>query len=227
MNDDLSNLAHKLESLPQNIQTKVAKVVLKEALAETNARAELQSYISSHFRTITGIYKKSVSSVKVTRVRSDHNRVISYIYFRPINETKRTKKSGQAVKHIQPRTLTHWFNAGTRDHKVGKGSRLKSREGMQQLTENKYQIAISTARLNLLRAKTDKQRQKYQGIMDRQIKKLADVRARGRRALTQHGSAVRGISAHRFMEAIQRRVDAQTGDIVIRGLTQAIFDLLK
>lgn len=226
MNDDLSNLAHKLESLPQNIQTKVAKAVLKEALAETNARAELQSYISSHFRTITGTYKKSVSSVKVTRVRSDHNRVISYIYFMPINKNKRTKKSGQAVKHIQPRTLTHWFNAGTRDHKVGKGSRLKSRES-QHLAENKRQIAVNAARLNLLRAKTDKQRQKCQGIIERQMKKLEDIRARGRRSLTQHGGAVRGISAHHFMEAIQKRVDSQAADIVTRELTQAIFDLLK
>ena len=76
---DLNDLTEKFRNIADKDMTKITKVILKEALKETNARQELISYIRSHFKSRTGTYAKSVSPVKADRVRSDHNRVISYI----------------------------------------------------------------------------------------------------------------------------------------------------
>ena len=72
-------LAEKLKGLSPKLQTKISRVILKEALKETGAREELTGYIGTHFKSHSGIYKKSVSGIKTSRVRSDHNRVISYM----------------------------------------------------------------------------------------------------------------------------------------------------
>lgn len=81
-------LAEKLKGLPAKLQTKISRVILKEALKETGAREELTGYISTHFKAHTGIYRKSVSSIKSARVRSDPNRIISYIHFLPVSKVK-------------------------------------------------------------------------------------------------------------------------------------------
>ena len=73
-------LAEKLKGLPQKLQIKISRVILKEALKETGAREELTGYIGTHFKARTGIYRKSVSGIKSARVRSDQNRIISYIH---------------------------------------------------------------------------------------------------------------------------------------------------
>ena len=57
-------LAEKLKGLPAKLQTKISRVILKEALKETGAREELTGYISTHFKAHTGIYRKSVSGIK-------------------------------------------------------------------------------------------------------------------------------------------------------------------
>ena len=162
-------LAEKLKGLPAKLQTKISRVILKEALKETGAREELTGYISTHFKAHTGIYRKSVSGIKSARVRSDPNRIISYIHFLPVSKVKGGKEGKKP--HIPPKTLNHWLNAGTRDHTVGKGSSLEGNKVIQQLIANKYQIAINKARLNLASAKTQKQRERYQAMMERNTKK--------------------------------------------------------
>ena len=52
-------LAEKLKGLPAKLQTRISRVILKEALKETGAREELTGYISTHFKAHTGIYRKS------------------------------------------------------------------------------------------------------------------------------------------------------------------------
>ena len=143
--DGADILAEKLKGLPQKLQTKISRVILKEALKETGAREELTGYIDTHFKSHTGIYRKSVSGIKTSRVRSDHNRIISYIHFLPVSKVKGSKECKKA--HMPPKTLNHWLNAGTRDHAVGKGSSLEGNKVIQQLIANKYQIAINKARL--------------------------------------------------------------------------------
>lgn len=225
---DLNDLAEKFRNIADKDMTKITKVTLKEALKETNARQELISYIRSHFKTRSGTYAKSVSSVKVDRVRSDHNRVISYIYFLPVDKIKRkAKRPGKKdAMMIQPRTLTHWFNAGTRDHAVGKGSRLAADRTVQQLWYNKKQISLGRARINYAKAKSEKQRQRYYEQIIK-IENQLKNQFKGRRKDKQVGTKVKGITAHHFIDAIQKRVDSQAADIVTRELTQAIFDLLK
>lgn len=225
---DLNDLAEKFRNIADKDMTKITKVILKEALKETNARQDLISYIRSHFKTRTGTYAKSVSSVKVDRVRSDHNRVISYIYFLPVDKIKRkAKRPGKKdAMMIQPRTLTHWFNAGTRAHAVGKGSRLAADRTVQQLWYNKKQISLGRARINYAKAKSEKQRQRYYEQIIK-IEKQLKNQFKGRRKDKQTGTKVKGITAHHFIDAIQKRVDSQAADIVTRELTQAVSDLLK
>ena len=62
--DGADILAEKLRGLPQKLQTKISRVILREALKETGAKEELTGYISSHFKSHTGIYRKSVSGIK-------------------------------------------------------------------------------------------------------------------------------------------------------------------
>ena len=90
--DGADILAEKLKGLPQKLQTKISRVILKEALKETGAREELTGYIDTHFKSHTGIYRKSVSGIKTSRVRSDHNRIISYIHFLPVSKVKGGKE---------------------------------------------------------------------------------------------------------------------------------------
>ena len=85
-------LAEKLKGLPTKLQTKISRVILKEALKETGAREELTGYISTHFKAHTGIYCKSVSGIKSARVRSAPNRIISYIHFLPVSNVKGGKE---------------------------------------------------------------------------------------------------------------------------------------
>lgn len=225
---DLNDLAEKFRNIADKDMTKITKVILKEALKETNARQELISYIRSHFKTRTGTYAKSVSPVKADRVRSDHNRVISYIYFLPVDKIKRkAKRPGKKdAMMIQPRTLTHWFNAGTRDHAVGKGSRLAADRTVQQLWYNKKQISLGRARINYAKAKSEKQRQRYYEQIIK-IENQLKNQFKGRRKDKQTGTKIKGITAHHFIDAIQKRVDSQAADIVTRELTQAVSDLLK
>ena len=213
--DGADILAEKLKGLPQKLQTKISRVILKEALKETGAREELTGYIDTHFKSHTGIYRKSVSGIKTSRVRSDHNRIISYIHFLPVSKVKGSKEGKKA--HMPPKTLNHWLNAGTRDHAVV----------IQQLIANKYQIAINRARLNLASAKTQKQRDKYQGMIERNTNKLMAVKARATKKASQHGRKVKGITAHHFMEAIQRRVDTNAVAIVVQQVETSVADLLK
>ena len=70
-------LAEKLKGLPAKLQTRISRVILKEALKENGAREELTGYIGTHFKARTGIYRKSVSGIKSARVRGDPNRIIS------------------------------------------------------------------------------------------------------------------------------------------------------
>lgn len=225
---DLNDLAEKFRNIADKDMTKITKVILKEALKETNARQDLISYIKSHFKSHTGTYAKSVSPVKADRVRTDHNRVISYIYFLPVDKIKRkAKRPGKKdAMMIQPRTLTHWFNAGTRAHAVGKGSRLAADRMVQQLWYNKKQISLGRARLGYAKAKTEKQRQRYYEQIIRLENQLKN-QFKGRRKDKQIGTKVRGISAHHFIDAIQQRVDSQAPDIIARELTQAVSDLLR
>lgn len=225
---DLNDLAEKFRNIADKDMTKITKVILKEALKETNARQDLISYIKSHFKSHTGTYAKSVSPVKADRVRTDHNRVISYIYFLPVDKIKRkAKRPGKKdAMMIQPRTLTHWFNAGTRAHAVGKGSRLAADRMVQQLWYNKKQISLGRARLGYAKAKTEKQRQRYYEQIIRLENQLKN-QFKGRRKDKQIGTKVRGISAHHFIDVIQQRVDSQAPDIIARELTQAVSDLLR
>lgn len=215
-------LLQKLKEIPQKLQTKITRTILREALKESKAREDLISYINTNFQKRTGIYRKSVSTIKTSRARSDHNRIISYIYFLPVSKVAKGKNSN----HIPPKILTHWLNAGTRDHRVGKGSRMAGNKTIQQLSENKYQIAINRAKLNLLKAKTEKQRSKYEGIIARNTKKLAIVQTR-RSANKQSGRLVKGITVHHFMENIQRKVDTNAVTIVFESVQKAVRDLLK
>ena len=98
--DGADILAEKLKGLPQKLQTKISRVILKEALKETGAREELTGYIDTHFKSHTGIYRKSVSGIKTSRVRSDHNRIISYIHFLPVSKVKGSKEGKKA--HMPP-----------------------------------------------------------------------------------------------------------------------------
>lgn len=225
---DLNDLAEKFRNIADKDMTKITKVILKEALKETNARQDLISYIRSHFKTRSGTYAKSVSPVKADRVRSDHNRVISYIYFLPVDKIKRkAKRPGKKdAMMIQPRTLTHWFNSGTRAHAVGKGSRLAADRMVQQLWYNKKQISLGRARINYAKAKSEKQRQRYYEQIIK-IENQLKNQFKGRRKDKQTGTKVKGITAHHFIEAIQKRVDSQAVEIVTRELTQAVSDLLK
>ena len=204
--DGADILAEKLKGLPQKLQTRISRVILKEALKETGAREELTGYIDTHFKSHTGIYRKSVSGIKTSRVRSDHNRIISYIHFLPVSKVKGGKEGKKP--HIPPKTLNHWLNAGTRDHTVGKGSSLE-------------------ARFNLASAKTQKQRERYQAMMERNTKKLAAVKAKATKKACQHGGKVKGISARHFIEAIQRRVDQNAVAIVVQQVETSMVDLLK
>ena len=218
-------LAEKLKGLSPKLQTKISRVILKEALKETGAREELTGYIGTHFKSHSGIYKKSVSGIKTSRVRSDHNRIISYIHFLPVSRVKGCGNGSK--KHMPPKTLNHWLNAGTRDHAVGKGSSLEGNKVIQQLIANKYQIAINRARLNLASAKTQKQRDKYQGMIERNTSKLLAVKAKATKKASQHGGKVKGISARHFIEAIQRRVDQNAVAIVVQQVETSMADLLK
>ena len=56
--DGADILAEKLKGLPQKLQTKISRVILKEALKETGAREELTGYIDTHFKSHTGIYRQ-------------------------------------------------------------------------------------------------------------------------------------------------------------------------
>ena len=218
-------LAEKLKGLPAKLQTKISRVIMKEALKETGAREELTSYISSHFKTHTGIYRKSVSGIKSARVRADPNRIISYIHFLPVSKVKGGKEGKKP--HMPPKTLNHWLNAGTRDHAIGKGSSLEGNKVIRQLIANKYQIAINRARLNLASAKTQKQRERYQAMLERNTKKLAEVKAKAAKKASQHGRKVKGITARHFMEAIQRKVDQNAVAIVVQQAETAVAELLK
>ena len=140
--------------------------------------------------------------------------------------TRKGCKEGKKA-HMPPKTLNHWLNAGTRDHAVGKGSSLEGNKVIQQLIANKYQIAINRARLNLASAKTQKQRDKYQGMIERNTNKLLAVKARATKKASQHGRKVKGISARHFMEAIQRKVDSNAVAIVVEQVETAVADLLK
>ena len=218
-------LAEKLKGLSPKLQTKISRVILKEALKETGAREELTGYIGTHFKSHTGIYKKSVSGIKTSRVRTDHNRVISYIHFLPVSRIKGCKEGKKS--HMPPKTLNHWLNAGTRDHTVGKGSSLEGNKVIQKIIENKYQMSINRARLNLASAKTQKQQERYQAMMERNMRKLTEVKARASKKASQHGRKVKGITARHFIEAIQRRVDQNATAIVVQQVETAMADLLK
>lgn len=218
-------LAEKLKGLPAKLQTKISRVIMKEALKETGAREELTGYISSHFKTHTGIYRKSVSGIKSARVRTDPNRIISYIHFLPVSKIKGGKEGKKP--HMPPKTLNHWLNAGTRDHAIGKGSSLEGNKVIRQLIANKYQIAINRARLNLASAKTQKQRERYQAMLERNTKKLAEAKAKAAKKASQHGRKVKGITARHFMEAIQRKVDQNAVAIVVQQAETAVAELLK
>ena len=218
-------LAEKLKGLPAKLQTRISRVIMKEALKETGAREELTCYISTSFKTHTGIYRKSVSGIKSARVRTDPNRIISYIHFLPVSKIKGGKEGKKP--HMPPKTLNHWLNAGTRDHAIGKGSSLEGNKVIRQLITNKYQIAINRARLNLASAKTQKQRERYQAMLERNTKKLAEAKAKAAKKASQHGRKVKGITARHFMEAIQRRVDQNATAIVVQQVETAMADLLK
>ena len=218
-------LAEKLKGLPGKLQTRISRVIMKEALKETGAREELTGYISSHFKTHTGIYRKSVSGIKSARVRADPNRIISYIHFLPVSKVKGGKEGKKP--HMPPKTLNHWLNAGTRGHAIGKGSSLEGNKVIRQLIANKYQIAINRARLNLASAKTQKQRERYQAMLERNTKKLAEVKAKAAKKASQHGRKVKGITARHFMEAIQRKVDQNAVAIVVQQAETAVAELLK
>lgn len=218
-------LAEKLKGLPGKLQTKISRVIMKEALKETGAREELTGYISSHFKTHTGIYRKSVSGIKSARVRTDPNRIISYIHFLPVSKVKGGKEGKKP--HMPPKTLNHWLNSGTRDHAIGKGSSLEGNKVIRQLIANKYQIAINRARLNLASAKTQKQRERYQAMLERNTKKLAEAKTKAAKKASQHGRKVKGITARHFMEAIQRKVDQNAVAIVVQQAETAVAELLK
>ena len=218
-------LSEKLKGLPAKLQTRISRVIMKEALKETGAREELTGYISSHFKTHTGIYRKSVSGIKSARVRTDPNRIISYIHFLPVSKIKGGKEGKKP--HMPPKTLNHWLNAGTRDHAIGKGSSLEGNKVIRQLIANKYQIAINRARLNLASAKTQKQRERYQAMLERNTKKLAEAKAKAAKKASQHGRKVKGITARHFMEAIQRKVDQNAVAIVVQQTETAVAELLK
>ena len=218
-------LAEKLKGLPAKLQTKISRVIMKEALKETGAREELTGYISTNFKTHTGIYRKSVSGIKSARVRTDPNRIISYIHFLPVSKVKGGKEGKKP--HMPPKTLNHWLNAGTRDHAIGKGSSLEGNKVIRQLIANKYQIAINRARLNLASAKTQKQRERYQAMLERNTKKLAEAKAKAAKKASQHGRKVKGITARHFMEAIQRKVDQNAVAIVVQQAETAVAELLK
>jgi hypothetical protein len=218
-------LAEKLKGLPAKLQTRISRVIMKEALKETGAREELTGYISTNFKTHTGIYRKSVSGIKSARVRTDPNRIISYIHFLPVSKIKGGKEGKKP--HMPPKTLNHWLNAGTRTHAIGKGSSLEGNKVIRQLIANKYQIAINRARLNLASAKTQKQRERYQAMLERNTKKLAEVKAKAAKKASQHGRKVKGITARHFMEAIQRKVDQNAVAIVVQQAETAVAELLK
>ena len=218
-------LAEKLKGLPGKLQTRISRVIMKEALKETGAREELTGYISSHFKARTGIYRKSVSGIKSARVRTDPNRIISYIHFLPVSKVKGGKEGKKP--HMPPKTLNHWLNAGTRDHAIGKGSSLEGNKVIRQLIANKYQIAINRARLNLASAKTQKQRERYQAMLERNTKKLAEAKTKAAKKASQHGKKVKGITARHFMEAIQRKVDQNAVAIVVQQAETAVAELLK
>ena len=218
-------LTEKLKGLPQKLQTKISRVILKEALKETGVREELTRYIGTHFKARTGIYRKSVSSIKSARVRADPNRIISYIHFLPVSKVKGTKEGNKP--HIPPKTLNHWLNAGTREHTIGKGSNLEGNKVIREIIENQYQMAINRARLNLASAKTQKQQERYQAMMERNMRKLAEVKAKASNKASQHGRKVKGITARHFIEAIQRRVDQNATAIVVQQVETAMADLLK
>ena len=218
-------LAEKLKGLPGKLQTRISRVIMKEALKETGAREELTGYISTHFKTHTGIYRKSVSGIKSARVRTDPNRIISYIHFLPVSKVKGGKEGKKP--HMPPKTLNHWLNAGTRDHAIGKGSSLEGNKVIRQLVANKYQIAINRARLNLASAKTQKQRERYQAMLERNTKKLAEAKTKAAKKASQHGKKVKGITARHFMEAIQRKVDQNAVAIVVQQAETAVAELLK
>ncbi len=221
----VDNLAAKLREIPQKLQTKIGRVILKEALKESGAREDLTGYIGTHFKSRTGIYRKSVSGIKTSKVRSEPNRVISYIHFLPVSKVKGGKESKRS--HIPPKTLNHWLNCGTRDHTIGKGSRLKGNQSISQIIANKYQLSINRARLNLAKAKTQKQRDKYQAMIERNTKKLMAAKARSSQKTGQNGRKVKGITAHHFMEAIQRKVDSNAVAIVVQQVETSVADLLK
>ena len=64
-------------------------------------------------------------------------------------------------------------------------------------------------------------------MMERNMRKLAEVKARASKKASQHGRKVKGITVRHFMEAIQRRVDQNATTIVVQQVETAMADLLK
>ena len=64
-------------------------------------------------------------------------------------------------------------------------------------------------------------------MIERNTKKLAEVKGRATKKASQHGRKVKGITAHHFMEAIQKRVDSAAVAIVVEKVETAVKDLLK
>lgn len=219
---EIDDLADRLETLPQKLGTRVSRVILRETMKATGAREAVRDYVSAHFKKRSGTYAKSVGPVKVARVRSNRDRVVAYARFLPL-----AKIPGAAKDHIAPATLTRWFNAGTRPHAIGKNSRLRSggTAAEREIRENRIRIAINAARLKLLSARTERQRERFAKAIDRAEERLANFKKREKNRQT--GKKVKGITADHFMERIQSRADALAPELVMQRVRTAVSELME
>ena len=221
--DELKKLAERFHEIPQDFLKKKSRQLIKKALKETGARKSLQGYIKSHFKKHTGLFNKSVSTEKTSKVKQNKNRVVAYTFFKGIGKT--LKKGSHKNQEIQPRTRARWCDQGTRPHATGKGSRLGKTEDVYQRMANNYQVKISNNKIKLSKSRTIKEREKYQGRIDRLTAKF--IQLKNTRYGKQKGAVVKGITAHHFIESIQRNVDSKAEAITLKLLQECVADYLN
>lgn len=221
----LADLVEKLENMPKNLETQMTRQLLKEALKQTGARSRLKSYVAGHFQKHSGLFQKSIQAEKTSKTRKDKHRIVAYTTFRNFKDDPPRKKGKREAKEIQPRTRAHWFNRGTRPHAIGSGSRLLKSNDEKQLVMNNYLIRINNNKIKLSKAKTDKEKEKYRERLERLTSKFAQFKSA--KYGNQKGAVVKGITAHHFIESIQKDVDSKAEAIVLKLLQENVAEYLK
>lgn len=227
----LRALRQKLEALPDRLKTRLVKDILKGALTNSGAKEALTGYLKTHFKKHTGRLVRGVSSVKVSRVRSDHNRIVAFIHFKKlsIKPPRSSKKTRGRIKNLmQPSTVANWLNAGTQTHSNRRNDRLLTADKANRIVQT-YQDWATAAQRRISdeysRNKPNQRKiEKDQDKLNRYKAKIAELRSTSRH---QSGRQIAGIPAHHFMEKIQRAVTDSQEVIVVAEIQKTIVDYLN